>query len=210
MQNKVLAQSFLWMAFGLIITFLTGFEISRHPVIIYNIFGRGWSWVFLIGQLLLVIYLSNRLLKLSETTAKVMFCLYSFATGLTFSSIFISFKLDSIIYVFLIAAFIYAVFGLIGYSTKCNLAKLGNYLLMILVGIIIASFVNLFIFNNTLMLICSIVGVIVFTLITAYDVQKIKNLPYFPNAAIYGALQLYLDFINLFLDLLRLFGRDKN
>lgn len=210
MNNKVLSKSFLWMAIGLLVTFATGFGVYNSERILYSIFAGGMYWALIIAEFILVFILSARVFKMKESTASVMFLLYSFVSGLTFSSIFIMYEMSSILYVFLMAAAIYALFGFIGYSTKLDLTKIGTYLMMALFGIIIASIVNIFFINDMFTLIVSIVALIVFLGITAYDVQKIKNMPEVKNAGIYGALQLYLDFINVFIRLLSLFGKHRD
>ena len=141
--------------------------------------------------------------------------LYSFITGLTLSYIFLVFLLPSILIIFLAAAFMFGIFGLIGYFTKVDLSKLSTILLMALLGIIIASVINIFLGNATIDMIISIVGIIVFVIFVAYDIQKAKlfaTLDTIPedNLAIYGALNLYLDFINLFLHLLSMFGNSRD
>lgn len=151
---------------------------------------------------------------MKPTTAKVSFLLYSFVSGLTFASIFIYYAVSSIIYIFLAAAITFAIMALIGYTTKLDLTKIGSYLLFALIAAIIVSLVNIFLNNSMIYLIVSIVCVLIFIGITAYDVQKIKNLENsglpVENLAIYGALDLYLDFINLFIHLLSIFGRSDN
>jgi len=151
---------------------------------------------------------------MKPTTAKISFLLYSFVSGLTFSSIFIGFKLGSIMFVFLIAAIVFAIFGAVGYFTNLDLTKISTFLLMGLFAIIICVIINLFINNETFDLVITIISLLIFFGFTAYDVQKIKR--NYANGmdnevvAIYGAFELYLDFINIFLDLLRIFGDAKN
>lgn len=210
MNNKVLSKSFLWMAIGLLITFATGYFVYSNERILYSIFSGGLHWIFIIAEFILVMYLSVRVFKMKESTAKIMFMLYAFVSGLTFSSIFVVYEIASIFYVFLIAAAVYALFGFIGYTTKLDLTKFGTYLIMALFGIIIASIVNMFLGNDALTLIITVIGLLIFLGITAYDVQKISKMPNLPNAGIYGALDLYLDFINIFLKLLSLFGKSRD
>ena len=144
-------------------------------------------------------------------TAKIMFLLYSVVTGLTFASVFVVYDITSIIYVFLATALIMLVFAALGYFTKLDLTKLSTFLFMAIIGILIMSIINMFIGNEQLSLGICIISVLVFIVYIAFDVQKVKQLyeqNVLPedNLAIYGALQLYLDFINIFLDLLRIFG----
>ncbi len=210
MESKVLAKSFLWMGLGLVVTFLTGFGVCQSETMLIQIFTNKLYILFTILELVLVVILSARITKLSETSAKVLFLLYAFVSGLTFSSIFVVYEIASILYVFLIAAAMYALMGFVGYTTKCDLTKLGSFALMALVGIIIASIINIFIMNDMVAFIISIISLIVFLGITAYDVQKIKKLSNMNNAAIYGALELYLDFINIFIHLLEIFGKNRD
>lgn len=213
MKNKLISNVFLWMFVGLLVTFLTGYFISTNERMLLTVFSTGIYIIFAIVELILVIVLSARIRKLKPTTCKVMFLLYSFVSGLTFSSIFITYKMVSIIYVFLIAALLFGVFALIGYKTKVDLTKFGTYLFMGLLATIIVSIINIFVGNQTLDLIISVVIILIFIGVTAYDIQKIKHMSNSSipeeNLAIYGALELYLDFINIFLNLLRLFGDDR-
>lgn len=211
--NRVLSKTFLWMFLGLLVTFATGFYVSTQENIVYNIFSNNlYFWLILI-ELGLVIFLSARLHKMSSMTAKIIFLLYSFVTGLTFSSIFISFQLESIMFIFLITAVLFAIFAAIGYFTKIDLTKIGTFLFMGLLGIILCTVVNMLLGNSTFDLIISCLSLLVFIGFVAYDIQKIKRLENsYPedHLAIIGALELYLDFINIFLDLLRIFGRSND
>jgi hypothetical protein len=164
-------------------------------------------------ELALVIILSARITKMNPTTARILFILYSFVTGLTFSSIFIVYEMSSIIYVFLITAIVFGILSFIGYTTNVDLTKMGTYLLIGLIAVLISTIINIFVGNGTFEIIICIISVLVFLGFTAYDVQKIKQLSnyYDENSiAIIGALELYLDFINIFLDLLRLFAKERN
>jgi len=147
---------------------------------------------------------------MSKSSARIWFMFYSFISGLTFSSVFVTFKVTSVIYVFLIAAILFLTFGLIGYKTKFDLTKIGTYFMMALFAIIICMFVNFFLNSGVFALILSIICILLFLGITAYDVQKLKNMNTgeIPedNLAIIGALDLYLDFINIFLNLISIFG----
>lgn len=213
MENKLLSKTFLWMFLGLLVTFATGYAVSSNPVMIENVFG-GMFYIFIILELVLVLVLSARVMKMSPVGAKMCFLLYSFVSGLTFSSIFIVYNLTSITSVFLISALVFGIMALIGYTTKVDLTKVGFYLMMALIGAIIVMIVNIFLNNPMVDTFISIVCLIVFIGITAYDVQKIKalessGLPE-DNLAIYGALDLYLDFINIFLHLLQFFGKSDD
>lgn len=214
MEGKLMPKVFLWMTLGLIVTFATGYVISLNEQMLFNIFSRGFHWVFVIIELVLVIVLSARVTKMKGTTAKIMFLLYSFVSGLTFSSIFIVYNLASIFYVFIIAAIIFAIFGAIGYFTSLDLTKIGTYLLMGLIGVIICMIMNMFIGSGQFDFVISVISIIIFIGFTAYDVQKIKMLEgsEIPedNIAIIGALELYLDYINIFLHLLSIIGKNND
>ena len=210
--NKIYSKVFGWMFFGLLVTFLTGFVVANN----YNILVSVLAVPFIIYAILeigLVIFLSARIHKMSDTTAKLCFLIYSFVTGLTFSTIFIVYELSSIIYVFGITALLFGIFAIFGHFTKLDLTKISTFLLMGLIGVIICSIINIFLGNSTFDLIITIISVVIFLAYTAYDMQKIKRtintLPE-ENLAIISALELYLDFINLFLELLRLFGKSKD
>lgn len=210
MENKLIAKSFIWMFVGLLITFATGAVVASSERMLTSVF-QGWTYIILvIAELATVIYLSSRVHKMSKTSARIWFMIYSFISGLTFSSIFVTYKVTSVIYVFLIAAVLFGLFGLIGYKTKLDLTRIGTYLMMGLLALIICMVVNVFLLNSVLDLIISIVCILVFLGITAYDIQKLKKLNNsdLPEdaLAIIGALDLYLDFINIFLHLLSIFG----
>ena len=212
--NKLLSKSFLWMCIGLLVTFVTGFGISMNERMLENIFGGSGFWILVILEFVLVIVLSARVMKMNPTTAKICFILYSFVSGLTFSSIFVVYELTSIMMIFLISAIIFGIMAFIGYTTKVDLSRVGFYLLMALFGVILVSIINIFLGNGTLEIIICIICLLLFIGITAYDVQKIRalestGLPE-DNLAIYGALELYLDFINIFLQILELFAKNKD
>ena len=214
MENKLIAKSFLWMFIGLLITFATGIVVASSERMLTTVFS-GWTYLILvIAELAIVFYLSARVLKMSKTAARIWFMIYSFVSGLTFSSVFVVYEVTSVIYVFLIAAVLFLVFGLIGYKTKLDLTKIGTYLLMALFAMILCMIVNMFVGSGTFDLIISIICILLFLGITAYDVQKIKKLSdtSLPedSLAIIGALELYLDFINIFLHLLSIIGNAKD
>jgi len=151
---------------------------------------------------------------MSPTTAKICFLLYSFVSGLTFSSVFVAFEISSVIYVFLIAALIFAIFGAIGYFIEYDLGRFSTFLLMGLFGVVICIIVNMFLGSDTFDLIVSIIAILIFIGFTAYDIQKIKELANdgIDNdvVAINGAFELYLDFINIFLHLIQIIGDAKD
>lgn len=211
--SDILKKVFLWMAVGLLITFATGYVVSVNPNMIERIFSSSIYIILAIIELALVIILSARITKMNPTTARVLFILYSFVTGLTFSSIFIVYEISSIIYVFLITAIIFGILSLIGYSTNIDLTKFGTYLMIALIAVLLSTIINIFVGNGTFEIIICMISVLVFLGFTAYDVQKIKRLSNYydeDSIAIIGALELYLDFINIFLDLLRLFAKNDD
>ena len=212
--NKLLSKSFLWMFIGLLVTFATGYIVSISETMLETVFYSNLYWVFIVAEIALVVFFSIRVRKMSPTTAKICFLLYSFVSGLTFSSIFVLFELDSVMMVFLIAALVFDLFGLIGYKTNTDLGNWGTILLMGLLAVIICSIINVFLGNDTFDLIVSIVTLVVFFGYTAYDIQKIKELSEenIDNdvVAINGAFELYLDFINIFIQLLKLIGDAKD
>ncbi len=212
--NNIMRKVFLWMTLGLLLTFGTACYVSTNENIIHSIISSSLYYVLIIIELILVIVLSARIGKMSPQTARILFLLYSFVTGLTFSTIFITFHISSIIIIFLITAIVFGILGLIGYTTKVDLSKMGVYLFVGLIGVVICSVVNIFLGNSTFEIIISSVSLIVFLGFTAYDVQSIKRLSYEygdnDSVAIIGALKLYLDFINIFLDLITLFGKSRD
>ena len=211
--NKIFSKIFFWMFIGLAITFGIGYYVSINENMLYNVFSKYYIFL-IIAELVVVIWLSARIRKMQPTTAKLLFCAYSFLTGLTFSSIFVVYKMTSIVMVFGITSLIFLIFALIGYFTKLDLTKIGTYLFMVLLGVIICTIINMFVGSETFDLALTIVCLIVFIVYVAYDINIIKRNLYAieedDNLAIYGALQLYLDFINIFLRLLQLFGRSRD
>lgn len=213
MKNNLYSKMFMWMFVGLMITFLTGYYVSTNPNMLYNIFATKLYWVIFIAELITVVVLSARIMKMSKNGAIFGFLLYSFITGLTFSSIFVLFKMSSIMFVFLITAVLFLVFALIGYFTKTDLTKLGSILFMGLLGIILASLLNLIFKSESFDLVLIILGIIIFIGYIAYDINKIKRLEGMVDEdklAIIGALDLYLDFLNLFIRLIQIFGKSND
>ena len=213
MRNQIYSKMFMWLFVGLLVTFVTGIYTATNDSALNVIFGKG-AYIFLVlAELFVAIFLSARIRKMQPSTAKFLYLLYAFLTGLTFSSLFIVYKLTSIILVFGVSALLFLIFALIGRYTKLDLSRLGTYLLMILFGIIICSIVNVFIGNTTFDIVICIISIVVFLGYIAYDVKKIERLEGLleeDNLAILGAFELYLDFINVFIDLLRLFGNSRD
>jgi hypothetical protein len=204
------------MTMALVITGFTAYGVATSPGILQAIYtNQILFWGLIIAEFAIVIGVSAAINRLSLTTATLMFILYSVINGALMSYIFLAYTASSIATVFFITAGTFAAMAIIGYTTKTDLTSLGKILMMALIGLIIATVVNLFIKSSGFTLILSYVGVLVFVGLTAYDSQKIKQmLLQAPDAgeaaqklALLGALSLYLDFINLFLYLLRIFGR---
>ena len=212
--NKIFSKVFLWMFIGLAITFGVAYYISMNDNMVYNLFSGSKYWIFWLAEFVVVIVLSARIHKLNPMTAKVLFLLYSGLTGLTLSSVFIIYDIISIVYTFAITSGLFLVFGLLGYFTKIDLTRIGIYLVMALFGVIIASLINMFIGSEVFDLGLCILALVIFLAYVAYDIQLIKRNMYGieeqDNLVIYGALQLYLDFINLFIRLLRFFGKNRD
>ncbi len=208
---------YVWMTLALVITGVTAYGVANSPGVISAIYSnQAVMWGLIIAELALVIGISAAINKLSLTTATLLFVLYSAVNGMVLSSVFLIYTASSIASVFFITAGTFAVMAFIGYTTKTDLTSLGKILLMALIGLIIASLVNVFFVKSTgFDLIISYVGVLIFVGLTAYDSQKIKQMLLMaPDAgegaqklALLGALSLYLDFINLFLYLLRILGK---
>ena len=214
MENKIYSKVFGWMFIGLLISFATGYYVSLNENILYNIFSSGLQFLIYIAEIALVVILTRRINKMEEMTAKILFCLYSFVSGLTFGVLFVAFEISSIIFILGLTALIFGIFAFIGATTKVDLSKISTILFMGLIGVIIATIVNYFINSTGLGYIISWLCIIIFMGLTAYDMQKIRRLqqviPSENKAAILGALELYLDFINIFIELLRLFGKSRD
>lgn len=213
MENKLYSKIYLWLFIGLLITFTTGLYVSTNKELLLMIFANKFYWLLGLIELGLAIFLSVRIHKMKTITAKISYILYTVLSGLTFASIFIVYQLQSIILIFLVTAILFLIFATIGYFTKIDLSKIGTYLFMILLGVIICTIINLFLQNSTFDIIITSISIIVFLGFIAYDIQKIKRLTGHlseENLAIISAFQLYLDFINIFIDLLRLFGKSDD
>lgn len=207
---------YLWMTMALALTGFTAYGVATSPGILQTIYSNpAVMWGLVIAELILVITVSGAINRLSLSVATLLFIVYSVLNGALLSSVFLVYTASSVATVFFITAGTFAAMALIGYTTKTDLSSMGKILLMALIGMIIATIVNLFVKSTGLELIISYIGVLVFVGLTAYDSQKIKQmLLQAPDAsegaqkvALLGALSLYLDFINLFLYLLRIFGR---
>ena len=200
-----------YMALGLGLTGGVAFATATSPAILQAILPM--MWLFIFAPVGLVFFLSFRINKISFSTAQTVFWLYAALNGVAFSTLFLAYTGDSIARVFFITAGTFAAMSLYGYTTQRDLSGMRSFLFMGLIGILIASLVNLFVGSSTFQFMISIIGVILFTGLTAYDTQTIKegyvqglDAEATGKKAIFGALQLYLDFINLFIMLLRLLG----
>jgi FtsH-binding integral membrane protein len=204
------------MCAALLITAGTAYRVSTSEELLSFIFSSKMSFYgIIIAQFAIVWFLSARIKTLSFTSATILFALYSVLMGVTMSCIFVAYTQSSIASTFFITAGTFAVMSVYGFTTKKDLTSIGGLLFMALIGLIIASVVNYFLKNSVFDLVISCMGVLIFVGLTAYDTQKIKALVNQENTeenqkmAIIGSLMLYLDFINLFLFLLRLFGRRR-
>jgi len=218
-----------YMTTGLLLTGLVAYFFGKASIVTGEmgqivgvtsigalLFGSPLKWVVMLAPLGFVFYLSARINKMSVSSAQITFWIFSAIMGLSLASIFIVYTQASIARVFFISSGTFAAMSLYGYTTKKDLTKLGGFLFMGLIGIIIASLVNLFFQSSALHFAISVIGVLVFVGLTAYDTQSIKNMYYAGDSesvggkkALMGALRLYLDFINLFIMLLRLFGQRR-
>ncbi|MGL4545179.1 MAG: Bax inhibitor-1/YccA family protein [Plesiomonas sp.] len=214
-----LSQVYGWMTCGLLLTAFVAWYAASTPAVINFIFSSKITFFgLIIAQLALVFVLSGMLQRLSGTMATSLFMLYSALTGLTLSSIFIAYTASSIAATFVVTAGMFGAMSLYGYTTKRDLSGMGNMLFMALIGVVLASLVNMWLKSDTLMWVITYIGVVLFVGLTAYDTQKLKMLgeqiseddhENFRKYAIVGALTLYLDFINLFLMLLRIMGNRR-
>lgn len=213
-----MAGVYLWMTIGLLLTAITGYTVSNSPYLIQLIFGHPYAFYgILIGELALVFLMSWNIQRISALTATIGFMAYAFMTGITFSTLFLAYTLGSMGYVFTITAGMFGAMAVMGYITKKDLSAFGTFFVMALIGIILAQFANFFIHSPGLSYGLSMAGVVVFAGLTAFDVQRIKafhvlsarNDQMEHKFSVFGALILYLDFINMFLSLLRLFGNRR-
>ncbi len=214
-QQSLILRVFVWMAMGLGITGLTAMLTYNSGFFYTLIQNQMLFWGLMIAELGMVFYLSARIMKLSFTTATVLFGAYAVLNGLTLSFIFAVYTMGSIATTFFVTAGTFGAMAVFGYVTKRDLSKMGSILIMALIGLIIASVVNIFLGNSTMDLIISAIGVLIFVGLTAWDTQKIKLMliqtegqdeELVKKLSVLGALSLYLDFVNLFLYLLRFLG----
>ncbi|MBR4713496.1 MAG: Bax inhibitor-1/YccA family protein [Paludibacteraceae bacterium] len=217
-QRTLLKNVYCWMALALVVTGLTSYYVASSERIL-SLMGSGLYIGLLIAEVVLVVILSARIHKMSFAVAGVVFVIYSILNGVTLSVLLLVYTFESIALAFFITAGTFTAMALIGHFTKKDLSSMGQILLMALIGLIIATVVNLFIGSSTFQYILSYVGVLIFVGLTAYDAQKIKNqINEFGTEisestmklALMGALELYLDFINLMIYILRIVGSRRN
>lgn len=214
-----MAQVYGWMTCGLLLTAFIAWYAANTPEVMDVVFSSQITFFgLIIAQLALVFVISGMVHKLSPGLATSLFMLYSALTGLTMASIFLVYTYSSIASTFVVAGGMFGAMSLYGYTTKRDLSSWGNMLFMALIGIILASLVNIWLKSSALMWAVTYIGVVVFVGLTAYDTQKLKNIgeqidtrdtAMMRKYSIVGALTLYLDFINLFLMLLRIFGNRR-
>ncbi|HBD09204.1 MAG TPA: hypothetical protein DCZ69_13180 [Syntrophobacteraceae bacterium] len=217
MVNDFVRSVYNWMCIGLALTGFLAYFVSTSPAMLQLVFGNPLVFYgLIIGELVMVFALAGWVDRMSPSTATALFVGYSGLNGITLSVIFLAYARASVVSTFFICSATFAACSVYGWSTKKDLTSWGGFLTMGLIGIVIASVVNMFIHSNSMTMIISYIGVIVFVGLTAYDTQKIKVLALSQpdgvdgsvtrRLAIHGALTLYLDFINLFLMLLRILG----
>lgn len=212
--NTVMKKVYVRMFIGLLITAFCALGVASSPAVSAFIFGNKIIfWGMLIAMFAMAFILPSRMAKMSTGTCLLLFCLFSAIMGVWITPIFFVYRLGTIVYTFFITAGTFGAMSVYGYFTKSDLSKFGTYLVMALFGLIIASVVNIFVHSSTLEWIVSIAGVLIFTGLTAWDTQQVRRLAaanlepaLADKLATMGALSLYLDFINLFLYLLRIFG----
>lgn len=216
-QNTFVAKVYGWMSVALALTGFTALWVASTPTITNAIINNQiLFWGLFIGELVLVFAISGAIQRISASTALFLFLLYSVLNGFTMSFIFLVYTATSIATTFFITAGTFAIMSIYGFMTKKDLTKVGSLLFMILIGVIIASVVNLFLKSTMLNWIITIAGIIVFVGLIAYDTQKIRQMSQADfdqetgkKLSVLGALTIYLDFINLFLLLLNLFGGSR-
>ena len=217
--SSLFKNMYMQMASALALTGVTAFVLSESAsFMLYLIYNPWLWWVCMLAEVGVVVYLSARVMKMSTNMATLMFVLYSILTGVTLSTIFLVYQMETIAMTFFATAGTFFAMSLVGYFTKTDLTKMGSMLRMLLIGLIIATIINIFVASSALYWITTYVGIIIFVGLIAYDTQKIKDIFYKHGSvdesgyklALMGALTLYLDFINLFIYLLRFFGGSRD
>jgi len=216
--RQYMLQVYNYMASGVALTGIVAYLVAATPALTQALFGNPiMPWVVMLAPIGMVFFLSARIQSMSFATAQICFWVFAGLMGLSLTTIFLVFTGESIARVFFISAGTFAAMSLYGYTTKRDLTKMGSFLMMGLIGIIIASVVNIFVGSSALQFAISVIGVLIFVGLTAYDTQKIKEMYWEADdsethgkKAIMGALSLYLDFINLFVMLMQLFGTRRD
>lgn len=217
--SSLISKVYLWMTLALAMTGLTAYYVAGNEALIYSIVSsQGIIWGILIAELALVWILSATIMRISFPVAGLMFAVYAILNGVTFAFVFLAYTMESIATTFFITAGTFGAMSLFGYFTKRDLTTIGRFLFMALIGLIIATIVNIFVASSTLGWALTYIGVLIFCGLTAYDTQKMKEIliqnesmgeTNLMKIALLCSLSLYLDFINLFLYLLRIFGDRK-
>ena len=214
--QAIMRQVYTWMVLGMLITTVVAYvttstsliDLATNPIILL---------IAVLAEFGLVLVISRGLNRLSSGTATMLFMLYAALNGFTLSMLLLAFSIGSVFLAFAATAALFGVMSVIGYTTRVDLSKLGTYLMMAVIGLVIAMVINLFVSSSLLDMLISMVGVLIFTALTAYDTQRIGRMAaemqvegdVVTKFGIFGALKLYLDFINMFLFILRLIGRRR-
>lgn len=216
--NAVMRKVYVRMFIGLLISAFCALGVATSPSALYFFFGNAWMyWILFGAMLVMAIAIPSRLNRMSTGTALCLFCLFSAIMGISLAPIFIVYRIGTIVYTFFITAGVFGAMSIYGYFTKADLTKMGTYLMMALFGLFIVMIVNIFAESSALDWWISIIGVLIFVGLTAWDTQSVKKMAALnldpamtDKLATMGALNLYLDFINLFLFLLRIFGSSRD
>ncbi len=213
--KNYMLQVYNYMTFALALSGLVSIGVSMSPVLMSVIWATPLKWVVVFAPLVMSLGLMFMINKMSSSAAKVFLFVFAAAMGLSISSIFAIYKMGSIIHVFFISAATFGAASIYGYTTKADLTKFGSFLMMGVLGLVIAGVVNLFLQSSAFAFVISILAVLVFTALTAYDTQQIKSMYDYSEgderekAGVLGALMLYMDFINIFINLLQIIGDKK-
>ncbi len=211
--NKVFSKMFAWLFAGILLSFAVAMFVVNDYDIINTIFTSGLYYIIILAEIITVVIFTRRIHKMSYTGAIFAYMLYSILTGLTLSAIFVIYDITSIIYAFGVTSGIILIFALIGYFTKLDLTKISTYLFMALLGLVICEIINIFVASESFNFVLLILGVLIFIAYIAFDVQRVKQNIYGldeDKLPIMGAMELYMDFINLFIRLLELFGKRRD
>jgi len=215
-ERKLMRNVYSWMTLALAITALMAYYTASSVSLMNALYGSGLIWILMIAEVIMVFYLSARIDKISFKTAGILFGVYSLLNGMVLSSIVTIYSEATIASAFIVSAGMFGGMALVGSFTKKDLSGIGRFAIMFLIGLMLALIINMFLMNSMLDFAISVIGVLLFAGLTAYDAQKIKQMIHIygnevnegtQKIALMGALSLYLDFINLFLYILRLFGR---